>query len=67
MQDVLHASVEGYTALQPGINSSHGWFFKEPNFGTEIEDCEGRKLTVQLRSFTNNNKEKKMKTKEEQN
>lgn len=59
--------MEGHTGLQPGVHSSHGWFFKEVNFGMQIVDCEGRKLTAQLHSFTNNNKEKEIKNTEEQN
>lgn len=64
MQEVLQASMEGHTGLQPGVNSSHSWFFKEPNIGTQTVDCGGRKLTAQLCSFTNN-KEKDIKNKEE--
>ena len=67
MQEVLHTGTEGHTELQPDVNSSHGQFFKEPNFGMQIVDCEGTKLTAQLCSFTNNNKEKEIKNKEEQN
>lgn len=59
--------MEGHTGLQLGVNSSHSWIFKEPNFGMQIVDREGRKLTAQLHSFTNNNKEKEIKNKEEQN
>jgi len=67
VQEFLRASTEEHTGLQPGVNSSDGRFFTAPNFGTQIIDCEGRKLTAQLCSFTNNNKEKEIKNTEEQN